>query len=256
MKTRALLFLLLLTSCSSGADLAPVVQAQSAPSSSSRDWYSGGMPTPDASPLEHALHGGISVPPDRGLAMIEAHVEAGDREGAVQRIRRVARSLAAISSQRDGCTIEAWSFDAVQRGDDTYHASATLRLDVELTGARALSERQDRVEACLGALDTLDPSRFEGVVVRRSELVLTLDDPSQHRGALLERRMAALHAVALQNEVAPQFRSDALRCTSSGEVTIQARSLRGIDLAIDFTCAPARPGEPAHPATVATNVDY
>lgn len=227
-----LLALILLASCGT-TDGAGVVQAQSG--APSRSWY-GTESAPDTLPLERALHGGITVPPDRGLAMLSAHVEASQRDDAMSRIRRVVRELAAISSGE--CRIEPWSFAPIERAGDSYTAAAELRLDVALTGADTIDARQARIEACLGALDTLDPARFEGVNVRRGALVLTLDDPSQHRGALLERHMAALHSVAAQSDVPPQFQPNALRCTSSGEVRIEARSLRGIDLAVDFVCSP------------------
>jgi hypothetical protein len=223
---------LLLSSCGVN-DGATVVHAQS--DAPSRSWYASGA-APDTMPLERALHGGITVAPDRGLAMLEVAIEANDRAAAMRRIRRVASELAAVSGAE--CRVEPWSFAPIEHAGDVYRAGAQLRLDVSLIGAGTIEARQARIEACLGSLDALDPARFDGVSVQRGALVLTVDDPSQHRGALLERHMSGLHAVAAYATVPPQFRSNALRCTSSGEVRIEARSLRGIDLAVDFTCTP------------------
>jgi hypothetical protein len=240
-----LIALLLLAGCGSGgAHASPVVEQPGSASATRSGWSSYDDGTLHAGALDRELHGGLTVAPDRALALIEARVVASTRQGAVERIREVATALEALAAPHEGCTIALRDLAPVLAGDELV-ASATLALAIDVAGLDGLTDRQSRSEACVGVLDRLDPATFEGVTVRRSTLLWTIVDPSRHRADLLARRFAALEGVAAAPGAPSQFHADRLRCTSSGEVLIAARSMRGIDLEVDFACAPEESGDAA-----------
>lgn len=231
---------LLLCSCwSSDREQAPVVTAPSTPSSSSswsRSSYS--SPAPDPGIFEAQLHGDVAVPPDRALVSLEATVQATTRAAALEHINAMAGALREHGESAEGCAISTHTFSAVRGGGEAFSASVTLRLDVDLRGLASPADRHARIESCVAPFHALPEDGFEGLRLSLGEPRVTIDDPSAHRERLLERRFAELRAVAGVMDAPPQFHAAALRCTSSGQVTITQRSLSGVHLAVDFTCAP------------------
>lgn len=254
MKKLALALTLVVGSCGwSGEEPAPVVQPRNV-SSDSWDYYGSrgpGVAAPDPGGFEAALHGALIVPPDRAIVPLHARVPSETRAGAVERVRQIAEELRRRASSAPGCETTIHSLGHPEGGGDRYSASATLRMDVDLRGLDTPLARHERIEGCLAPLYDLPRSPFQGLELAVGEPRLTIDDPSAHRARLLEQRFAELSAVAALEAAPPQFSAARLACTSSGQVSIVERSLSGLRLAVDFSCAP-RPVQaaPTSPAPV------
>lgn len=199
----------------------------------------GGDPQPETSTLEaHAL---LAVPPDRALVRVDVSMKAEAYAGARTDTQSVAQQVVDKIAAVDGCTasIEE-SMTPHATGTKEWTGSAIVRLDASLEGLNSLGERTARVDACVEPLHSLREAG--GETMDRAEIRVgapwyTLDQPSQHRTALLRAALAPLAEVAELEDTPPQFDALATKCTSEGRVSIVDRSATEIGLTVDLTCA-------------------
>ncbi len=246
MTHRAIAFALLTLAGCGFADRAepetPDVAFAGAPATADSAWSRGSYAAaPDATGLEQDLHGRYLVPPDRALVRVEVTAHAATRGGVGERIRAAATQLRADLAVPGACEVSVVDFGSPRGAGEDWADTATLRLDVPLTGVADVAERFARVERCMQRFSTL------GAVARDLELAVshplpTVDRPDAHRAALLERALAPLREVGATGGPAA-FDATGVRCTSRGEVTITERSLHGIAMTVDLECA-TRPAAP------------
>lgn len=185
---------------------------------------------------------GYVVPPDRALMRVRISAEGeggaaarGALSGGIADVQAAARS--------GGCAATIAEYTTPRPGGwDGWKGNAELRVEVDLREATDVAARIAAVDACLGSIAELAEREGEDVQadIALSGLMYSLDDPDGHAAALWARhgsRLARVSAAA----GAPQQHPEDLRCTTTGEVSITARSISGIGLALDVSCRAVTP---------------
>ena len=229
-------------------------QPHAAPTSSSRssfDYSRAGEAPLDAQVAEADLHGRLRVAPDRALLRMRAIVPGATREATVERAPTLASTIEAAIASEPGCSARIEEMTAAHRvSDERWQSTLLYTADVSLEGLAGVVERHARIERCLGRIaEALAP--HDGVELRVSAPLLTLDDPSVHRAALLRAAVESRAAVAAEIERAPLgpgVRLTPARCHTSGTVTLGERTLAGIALSIDLSCQADLPETASAPA--------
>jgi len=205
----------------------------------SRSSYRGGGDPLDAMGFEAALHGQVSVPPDRALVRVRARASGVDRLGASTTAEELGAALVSEIAEEDICGAHMVDRSVVRfNGRQDWQSSVTLRVDALLTGLADVNARAARLEHCLARIDAAANSRDEGVV-RMGAPLLTVDHPEAHRAELLARAFRDLSATGAIEGAPAQFHAAATRCTSGGHVTLQDRNLERVVLRVDLTCQPS-----------------
>jgi hypothetical protein len=243
------LVLLVLTGCPDLGDTDRAVSFGNA-AASTRD-YVHRVEGSDPSSFEAELHGRYSVPPERAILRVDLQLARASSDEATSASIAARRTLVRLFDEAEHCEARVMDIGPTTRvAWDDWSASSLLRVDIDLRGAEDVESRSARIEACTAVFFREEPE-LENVHVRIGTPLPTIDDPSSHREALLERELARLRSVAAQPNAPAQFSADALDCTSTGEVHIVDRTLAGIALAVDLDCGRGRatPEAPVAPFT-------
>ncbi len=188
-----------------------------------------------------ALDQAYRVPPDRASVAVTVWV---DQPSAAEATRLLTSEVAAVSQAAgDRCTATPLDYTSPSAGSaESWNATAEVRVDIALGGLATVEDRRVRIDACLGALApllTFEGSRKVGPSgnrhVQRSEPVLMVDAPEQHRDALLAKERARL-AWAATASGAPQLHPTDLRCVPDGSVIVGDRRLSGVVLSLAMPC--------------------
>lgn len=199
----------------------------------------GADPRPEASTLERRAL--LAVSPDRALTRVDVLMEASTYASARTETQAVADELVARIDAIEGCDARIDGSDApVAAGREAWRGSVAVRVDADLGGLSDLAARTSRVDVCIEPLHTLRDDG--GDAMDRAEIRVgapwyTVDDPGQHREALLRVALAPLAEVAALGDTPPQFEARATRCTSRGDVSIVERSATEVGLTVDLECA-------------------
>jgi len=196
--------------------------------------------------LDHSFR----VPPDRALVAVTVGVsQPSFAETSAALSAEVANIQAALTGP---CTTTLMDASSPDQDGTTWSASAELRVDIDLRGLPGVAERRTRLDTCLAALDPLLTTEWKKIsvgtrIVQRSAPLLSVDDPEQHRDALLAQAAASL-AWAAGAAGAPQLHPTDLRCVPRGTVTVGDRRLSGVVLELDLPCRVYLPEEDDAPA--------
>jgi hypothetical protein len=205
----------------------------------------------DPSSFEAELHGRYAVPPERAILRADLQLARASSDEATSASIAARRTLVQLFDEAEHCEARVIDIGPTTRvAWDDWSASSLLRVDIDLRGAEDVETRSARTEACTAVFFREEPE-LENVHVRIGTPLLTIDDPSSHRAALLERELARLRAVAAQPNTPAQFSAETLECTSTGEVRIVDRTLSGVALAVDLSCGREAPA-PAASSTAFT----
>jgi hypothetical protein len=193
----------------------------------------------------------LVVPPDRVVLEVHLRSFSTSPSATSESIRLAAASLAAKLSRPADCRANVTNYGALEKhGDERWLGTATLELEADLREVSTVDARLMRVERCLTALEE---ASLEEAEVRVGPPHFTVDDPARHRAALLAHALRPLGEVAEVRALPPQFDPLATRCTSTGNVTITERRMRGVRLSIDLSCATRPLGPEGAPVAVAVS---
>ncbi len=206
---------------------------------------------PDAAPGAEgyaALDQAYRVPPDRASVAVTIQVE---QPTPAETTRLLTSEVAAVVQVvGSGCSASPLDYTSpAPRGADTWTATAEVRLDIDLRTLTTVDTRRDRIDGCLAGIAPLltvegwkkvGPSGTRHV--QRSEPVLMVDAPDQHRDALLAKERARL-AWAATAAGAPQLHPTDLRCVPDGNVLVGDRRLSGVVLMLEMPCRVEPPEE-------------
>ena len=186
---------------------------------------------------------GLVVPPARALLSARVVGQADDA-GAAQAALRSGIERVVAAAGAGGCvaTVEDYA-PARPGGWAGWRGAAQLRVELDLREAADVPARMAALDACVGPLAALVDGEGgdEALEIALSAPLFGVDDPSAHAGALWARhaeRLARVSAAA----GAPQLHPEDLRCVSQGEVSVQARSIKGVRLGLDLACRSVGPG--------------
>ena len=243
MRTRRTLILaaaLVVASCSSDREEAdaPEIAFANEPAASGEYWSRGeSTAAPDVDAFDGHAPNRMVVSPDRALVRVDARVAAPTPTAVTARVRMAAGRLVEGLSEPGVCAATVADYGVPARTGDVWRARASLRLDVAMVGTNDVGERLSRLERCMRRFETLGPE-LRGVELAVSDPLVTIDEPGQHRAALLTRALAPLHEVAALTGTPAAFEGSGLRCTSRGQVSIVGRALSGVAVEVDLDCRP------------------
>jgi hypothetical protein len=182
---------------------------------------------------------GTVVPPDGALVRVRVQGSGATADSAASRTRAGIDAIQAAAAA--GCALSVDDYAPPSaNGWDSWHAVATLKLDIDLAGKDTVEARMAALDACVTPLGPVErpakAQRDEDLSIDVGAPLLTVDDPQAHVAALWRRHAARLAAVS-DGSAAAALHPEDQRCTSQGIVTIEARSLSGVRLGLDLSCA-------------------
>ncbi|MES2643992.1 MAG: hypothetical protein V4850_31170 [Myxococcota bacterium] len=187
-----------------------------------------------------ALDQAYRVPPDRAVVAVTIGVTAGSVAETSSALTTEVTTLEQALGTR--CTAAVLDYGPpTATGDTSWAATAEVRVDIDLRGLPGVSERRERIDACLASFEPrLTHENWKSYAnsprqVRRSAPTLVVDAPDQHRDALLERERTRLSWAAAATG-APQLHPEDLRCVPAGTVHVGDQRLSGVVLALDMSC--------------------
>lgn len=187
-----------------------------------------------------ALDQAFRVPPDRALVAVTIDV----RQATVAETSSALTAEVTALEQALGIQCVATVLDygpPTASGDQSRTATAEVRVDIDLRGLPGVTERREKIDACLAMIEPLlTPQEWKSAgagkrQVRRSAPVLAVDSPEQHRDVLLERERPRLTWAAAAT-VAAQLHPLDLRCVLDGSVIVGDRRLSGVVLTLGMPC--------------------
>ena len=189
---------------------------------------------PSGSPdLYEAYDQGLVVPPDRALVSVGLTARGGDAPAMLAAVQSEIERVK-TAAKAGGCSASVEQYLPLRRmGDIEWRAEAQLRVELDLREVGEVSARMRALDTCMVALASLTNGEFSGFQV--SEPLFSIDDPDGYAVELWRRHAERLARVA-QPTPAPQLRPQDLRCASNGVVSVRARSIVGLLLALDLEC--------------------
>lgn len=199
--------------------------------------YRGGQAPHEPTVAVLAAHQ-LRVAPDVARVAIDVRLRAKTFDESVELARAVTNSLQPRWSQDEGCATTQFDRSVPERVAEKRWTSTThFELRIGLHGLETVEQRAQQIEMCMGRVHAAerDPE-LAGVTIVVGRRSLQLDNPTEYRQQLLQRRFAPLLAVARTTGAPSQFNVQALECTSQGSVRIVQRTLVGLTLEVDLDC--------------------
>lgn len=204
------------------------------------DYRSSAYTPPSGADAYPALDRAYRVPPDR--ASVAVTLQVREPEAAAAGSQLTSEIAAVTKGAGDRCTAALQDASPpTPAGSAEWSASAEVRVDIDLKGLPTVEERRAKIDACLAGIDPLvTRDEWKKVAagerqVQRSAPVLSVDDPTRHRDALLDRARAELTWAAAAAG-APQLHPEDLRCVPDGIVHAGDARLSGVVLTLGMTC--------------------
>ncbi len=220
------------------------VQAQS----SRDDYESNNEP---ANTLQDPASDRFVVPPEIAIMNAKISSTASSVVEANRLLELNSDNLAKKVTDVPGCSANMVNYDfpldysrkGISSKEEKYSGYIDFEILISFANAKDIKQRIKQVKNCSQVFSTLkmiesQQDENSNVDVVLSEIVPTIKDASKYRTKLLEAKIKPLQEVAaLSNSAsASQFNASDIKCTSKGIVQVVDRSLRDIELNVDFDC--------------------
>lgn len=232
-------FLLIFLACSRNQTSSSSVTAQSYRSESNQNNL----------PPDPALNRFI-VPPEIAVMSAKISSRAGSFSKVTELLEASSAKLLKSISKIEGCSAKVVDYHHPSLIDPSkrilsypqnYSNAMELEIQISFAEMKEINERITQINTCLQAISQLEieqpqEDKDASIYLSLSRVMPTIKDAGKYRKKLLEAKFTGLKEVANYSEPATQFRASDTRCTSQGIVAVTSRSLRGIELDIDFDC--------------------